>query len=953
MSEEVGLGLCLWWHNVELASWIDTADEVLYDQDLQAIPFEGRRTQPNLAFSRIETNYDNEKLSLLQCLMIVTGLKTEELDLVHGMYGKSQRWFKNIACTPGGIMFPELTGSLMMTSNGYQKEPIFGKDVFTAIQECFLSDAFDTLWRHQRHAVEVLGEETAGEASRALPNSPAELGQEWMNPLPGHGQAYERLSKGGHAVCVFVLTTTASEKHQADAQAVLETWASPENRVEGVEVFMIEDNSWQTFRTGRGDLSDDLHLTLRGDVDLGFLYNGVRALYLWRYLASHHAEHCGWFVKVDADTFVNPVALKLRLNRYFNASDAVYLGSSKSTTLGSGRKLKFAVNAILLSSGLLQQARKWFEVCVSDLISRRLGKGAEDMDLAYCLDLHGALTVKPLGVRTEMPSRNMASVANDGEGEKLLSLAGLCTLFIHPVHAEEMPKVHKELLRLASLNASSSGPNTSCDWPEAGDADVVFGNAWGKYMARYYQVDDNHICWSGQFTWDTCCHPRWGPGGNTMCWDDENSWQRCCNRTQKDFGAGRGAGGTKPNSTSAGNRMENDSSSTSFVSPKTMSETSASDAPYHTQTVYINEPLRNHSLSCATNISDLKHCENANSETVSLFAEQPILPAILPLSNAEPTSLGNPKCWTEEGFTYELCCEGPKDVAQQCWVWPFNQIFCCQAPLPPRPPLRVGGATHSSSGAASAGRRTHRCPEPQDRQQGFLACEKSLDEIGALFELSVIGSGDKASGWHDYLGAYERLLLHLPLSANVLELGVRMGSSLAMWSEYFPLGMVVGVDKNLGTFMTKGQPLLQQHGAFGRGNVQVLQANASDVSALQVLLDAGISEHFADVIVDDANHWARDQIARFELYFPSVLRPGGVYIIEDVHIQAPYAHDGTAVRAYFSNLSAFAYLTESEILVGAHQIHAVRNASQNWRHKVESVTLMRDMVAIVKAENTY
>ncbi len=63
-----------------------------------------------------------------------------------------------------------------------------------------------------------------------------------------------------------------------------------------------------------------------------------------------------------------------------------------------------------------------------------------------------------------------------------------------------------------------------------------------------------------------------------------------------------------------------------------------------------------------------------------------------------------------------------------------------------------------------------------------------------------------------------------------------------------------------------------------------------------------------------------------------------VDIIEDVHIQAPYAHDGTAVRNYFANISAYAYLTETEILLGAHQIQAVRRASQDWRPQVESVT---------------
>lgn len=299
--------------------------------------------------------------------------------------------------------------------------------------------------------------------------------------------------------------------------------------------------------------------------------------------------------------------------------------------------------------------------------------------------------------------------------------------------------------------------------------------------------------------------------------------------------------------------------------------------------------------------------------------------------------------------------------------------------MPPRRPVQVGGLVGDlsppgdSKGVDMMGDPSSVVPEAASQQPrpgtarcatallagtleleaaaGLLACTKSLDEIGALFEMSVIGSGDKGSGWHDYLGAYERLLLHLPLSANILEAGVRAGASLAMWSEYFPFGRVVGIDKDLSTFITSGYHLLGNHGAFRQNNVRVVQANASDVSVLDALKGMGMRlEHgWADVIVDDANHWARDQIARFEILFPDILRRGGVYIIEDVHIQVPYTHDGTRVRDYFANLSAAAYLTQEEILVGAHQLAARRNTSKDWRHQVESVTFMRDLVAIAKA----
>lgn len=142
---------------------------------------------------------------------------------------------------------------------------------------------------------------------------------------------------------------------------------------------------------------------------------------------------------------------------------------------------------------------------------------------------------------------------------------------------------------------------------------------------------------------------------------------------------------------------------------------------------------------------------------------------------------GNPKCWAEGEWTYQLCCAQPPEISDDCWIWPYSRGFCCEAPLPPRPPVQVGGLPRPGDVPPMRRDRpaiTARCAGLGTEAVGeavrsLMACRMSLDEIGALFETAAIGSGDKASGWHDYLGAYERLLLHLPLSATVLEAGVR------------------------------------------------------------------------------------------------------------------------------------------------------------------------------------
>eukprot|EP00928_Gymnodinium_smaydae_P030021 TRINITY_DN22438_c0_g1_i1.p1 TRINITY_DN22438_c0_g1~~TRINITY_DN22438_c0_g1_i1.p1 ORF type:complete len:425 (-),score=58.28 TRINITY_DN22438_c0_g1_i1:442-1716(-) len=38
-----------------------------------------------------------------------------------------------------------------------------------------------------------------------------------------------------------------------------------------------------------------------------------------------------------------------------------------------------------------------------------------------------------------------------------------------------------------------------------------------------------HECWDGvHFSWDICCMPEYGPGGNEDCWDGQHNNRRCC-----------------------------------------------------------------------------------------------------------------------------------------------------------------------------------------------------------------------------------------------------------------------------------------------------------------------------------------------------------------------------------------------------------------------------------------
>eukprot|EP00927_Polykrikos_kofoidii_P048776 TRINITY_DN4298_c0_g2_i1.p1 TRINITY_DN4298_c0_g2~~TRINITY_DN4298_c0_g2_i1.p1 ORF type:complete len:1103 (-),score=124.19 TRINITY_DN4298_c0_g2_i1:141-3449(-) len=905
--DDIGLGSCLWARGIELHSLVDPGDEVFYTSGSHvfASPDQNSKTAP---FDRIMASRATAtSLGTLQCVFLITSLNVVQMVHVHRMVGKSQRWFKNIACAPSGFIYPEFTTARSYVNGEALNEPILSPVVRSALQSCFLGKAFSSLGSSEefargRDASTVVSSERTREADTTIA-SPAALFEEWRNPQIALGPSVSRLQRGGHSICIFVTSTVATEQHTLDTAAVLRSWGARGLGVpEDVQVFLVG-------RHVNGP--DDAVLRLRGDVDMGFIFNTVRMMHIWRYLALHHSNDCKWFVKTDADTYVNPWALRERLSRYFDWKKSVYLGTLKVTKLGSGRELPFAYNLQVLSTTLLKEATRWFEICLKDLVKRKLGKGAEDIDLAYCLDLHGAVRPSRLGSQQEVSSRAMLRASKSQEGntsERLLVESGACTLFVHPVHGEEMLTLHAEVLSLrdAELSKSPDSPASvlPCDWLADKPNDP---SRWQRYMDDTYRGSSD--CWLGEFTWKSCCDVRvFGPLGNPHCWDEEHTFGRCCRQ-----GQGRQAAAA----VEALQAVLGESPPDPRPEPRPL----APSAPVPPEQV-------------GTAVAD------------TIAKEYKITPLF---SDETVRGRGNPKCWAHKDkqgeFTFEMCCTQAPWKVPECWAWPYTPGFCCTDPLPPRPPIQVGGL-QSPTKAASDSSRTSRCPE--DLGGKYLACKMSLDEIGKLFELSVIGTGDKASGFHDYLGVYERALLHLPLSANVLEIGVRLGSSMAMWAEYFPFGKVVGIDKSLQTFRENGQ-LLVQHGALKHGNVFLVEGNGTDPSILPLLWNKNVSNGFADVVVDDANHWAKDQIARFEIFFPTMLRRGGVYIVEDVHIQAPYAHDGNAVRDYFVNLSRAAYLVEDEILIGSHHIASVRDQSKDWRHMVESVTLFRDVVMITKA----
>ena len=125
------------------------------------------------------------------------------------------------------------------------------------------------------------------------------------------------------------------------------------------------------------------------------------------------------------------------------------------------------------------------------------------------------------------------------------------------------------------------------------------------------------------------------------------------------------------------------------------------------------------------------------------------------------------------------------------------------------------------------------------------------------------GSGDKGTA-HSYIENYyhhkfDKIRLN---KLNILEIGVSTGSSLEMWSEYFPNSNIIGVElENIDYRPTNSR-------------IKLIIGNGTDSKTYQ-------NVEQLDIIIDDGSHIFTDQIFSFAILYHK-LNKGGIYVIEDV-----------------------------------------------------------------------
>lgn len=134
---------------------------------------------------------------------------------------------------------------------------------------------------------------------------------------------------------------------------------------------------------------------------------------------------------------------------------------------------------------------------------------------------------------------------------------------------------------------------------------------------------------------------------------------------------------------------------------------------------------------------------------------------------------------------------------------------------------------------------------------------------------------------------------------HILEIGVFFGSSIQMWRDYFPKAVIHGMDSFQG-HQGNGQIFANADNFWNQwqnGNVtqseriRLYRYDQSQLGELDAFVDSLRRQGIQfDAILDDGSHLMRDQqITLGKLW--TLIRPGGCFIMEDLHTSLSHAGD--------------------------------------------------------------
>jgi hypothetical protein len=120
-----------------------------------------------------------------------------------------------------------------------------------------------------------------------------------------------------------------------------------------------------------------------------------------------------------------------------------------------------------------------------------------------------------------------------------------------------------------------------------------------------------------------------------------------------------------------------------------------------------------------------------------------------------------------------------------------------------------------------------------------------------------------------YLKEYDPIFEpYVQKKITLLELGILKGESLLLWRDYFPFGVIAGIDIKLPRDFDPGE------------RIHIFEGSQADPQFLSNVANKVAPDGF-DIIIDDASHIGELTKTAFWHLFDNHLKPNGLYVIED------------------------------------------------------------------------
>jgi cephalosporin hydroxylase len=179
--------------------------------------------------------------------------------------------------------------------------------------------------------------------------------------------------------------------------------------------------------------------------------------------------------------------------------------------------------------------------------------------------------------------------------------------------------------------------------------------------------------------------------------------------------------------------------------------------------------------------------------------------------------------------------------------------------------------------AGCVGCKAHSAPS------AVAGCPSATYQLG---QLSKVADKTDKGFFHNYTEVYERFFFQWKNDPiRILEIGIAEGGSLEMWERYFPNAQIFGVD-------------IVDKSSLNRARVKTLVADQSRRDQLQKVVDASGGNY--DILMDDGGHAMDQQQVSLGFLFKFV-KPGGYYVLEDVHTSLSEIHKNFGVDPDESN----------------------------------------------------